>query len=112
MKTVSIDTAELVEKRFVVTEDDLTYMGTATFAKGEEPDEKTMAAQIDARYAEWKQVMQAPAKEPTKEELEAMKLRAERDKAAAEKQITALSAKLAVVAVEPVKDEPVKEVSK
>ncbi len=105
MKEVTIDTALFTEVRFKVDEDDLSYMGTATFPGIDVPDEKTLNAQIDAQYEAWKLHVRTPAKAPTAEELEAMKLRAERDKAVAEKQIAELTAKLSAVAVEPVKEE-------
>ncbi len=104
MKTVTVGTENFTEVRYTVVEDDLTYMGTATFPSDAVPDEKTLNAQIDAQYEAWKLHVRTPAKAPTAAELEAMKLRAERDKATAEKQIAELSVKLSAVAVEPVKE--------
>jgi hypothetical protein len=57
MENVTIDTAELVEIRFTVIEDDLTYMGTFTYAKDEVPDQATIDARIASDFAKWKLVI-------------------------------------------------------
>jgi hypothetical protein len=57
MADVIIDTAELVEIRFTVTEDDLTYMGTYSYPADAVPDQATIDARIAADFAAWKLVI-------------------------------------------------------
>ncbi len=57
MADVTIDAVELIEIRFTVTEDDLTYMGTYSYPVEELPDQETVENQIATDFAAWKQVI-------------------------------------------------------
>lgn len=82
------------EVAFQVEEDGMVFMDTLTFPADQPMKPDAVEKHINGTFDAWKAIVTAEPVAPSKEQLAALKVRAERDKARAEATITALSAQL------------------
>jgi hypothetical protein len=94
MKTVTKNAVQYTELQYTVEEDGFVYQGTIRSEGEKAMDEKAADAAIAAEFAQWKALMQAPAKVMTVEEKTATAARLEKDAAYAAAKAATLRAEV------------------